>query len=251
MRFLAANRYRDLHLNGVAKAVGAKSSASEVVSMANSAEDPFEAVYQVGKWLPAAEINALSGMMASVNPDSLRPVTSAVAGLLANLNVDRAMNFALGQPTDETRAAAIGGVFDQLRDTASGEAQIRSLVASLPASLRSSDPVLFEIGESTWATDPAAALQTLESIADPMMRMTGLLHLSALSASASPETAIAAVYAAGLSDRGIYNHVSQILQNWSAVDPKAAADFLSTTQIIPPGDMQKFAPIVAQPPPKG
>jgi hypothetical protein len=252
MRFLAANRYRDLHLYGVAKAVAARTTPSEIVAIANAAEDPSEAVYQVGKWLSAADINVLAGMMGSVNSEAIGPATGAVASLLADLNVDRAIDFSLSLPTDAEKAGAISAVLHELRQSASGEAEVRALMTSLPPSVRSSDPVLFEIGESTWGSDPAAALQTLESIADPKTRNIALMHLSQIAASASPETAIAAVYAApGLSDQGIYNNVSRILQNWSAVDPNAAANFLSKTQIIPPGDMPKYALIVVTPPPKG
>jgi hypothetical protein len=70
--------------------------------------------------------------------------------------------------------------------------------------------------------------------------MTGLLYLSGETASSSPETAIAAIYESGISSQGIYNHVNPIIQNWSAVDPQAAANFLATTQIIPPGDLAKY-----------
>jgi len=84
------------------------------------------------------------------------------------------------------------------------------------------------------------------TISSPTLRGQALITLSQNAASASPETAIAAVYAApGISEQGIYNHVSQILQNWSAVDPQAAANFLATTQIIPSADVKKYGPIVS------
>jgi len=117
----------------------------------------------------------------------------------------------------------------------------------LPPPIQTADPVLFSYGNAIWGSDPVAALQTLESIASPRERTMALIALSQNAASASPETAIAAVYASGVSDQGIYNHVSRILQNWSAVDPQTAAAFLSTTQLIPSGDVAKFTPMVMAP----
>jgi hypothetical protein len=145
------------------------------------------------------------------------------------------------------RSYAMGDIFSALRSDPNGEAEIRSLYDALPPSEQASDPVRFGYGNAIWGSDPVAALQSLEGISSAKMRMLGLMALSQNAASSSPETAIAAVYASGVSEQGIYNHVSQILQNWSAVDPQAATNFLSTTQIIPASDVSKYTPIVASP----
>ncbi|HEY1794383.1 MAG TPA: hypothetical protein VGG34_15820 [Opitutaceae bacterium] len=246
MEFLAKNRFRELRNPAVARAVGEKATASELLEIANGAESPWDAVFGAGKWASPGVVNAMADLMPSVIPEAAGPTAGAVAGLLAGINLDRAMAFAISQQTDQVRAAAIGGIFDELRSGANGEAEIRSLYGSLPPALQNSDPVLFSYGNAIWGSDPVAALQALEGISSPKMRGMGLITLSQNAASASPETAIAAVYAApGMSDQAIYNHVSQILQNWNAVDPQAAAKFLSTTQIIPTADVAKFSPIVA------
>jgi hypothetical protein len=72
------------------------------------------------------------------------------------------MAFAVSLPDDQARAAAIGGVFSALRSGSAGEAEIRTLYTSLPPSIQSADPVLFEYGNAIWGSDPVAALQVLE-----------------------------------------------------------------------------------------
>jgi hypothetical protein len=248
MRILAANRYRDLWYPGLAYAVAKKATAAELLAMANGADSPYGAIVNVGHWVPAEVINEFANMMASVSPDAAIQTTLAVASVLAGLNVDRSVAFAMSQPTDALRASAIEGVFQQLRTTASGESEVKSLYASLPPALQSNDHVLFEYGNATWGSDPSGALQALENIADPRVRMTGLLVLSRNAASASPEIAVAAVYASGLSDQGIYNHVSSILQNWNALDPQGAANFLATTQVIPSASIARYRQLLAAPP---
>jgi hypothetical protein len=100
-------------------------------------------------------------------------------------------------------------------------------------------------GDSVWSTDPAEALRALQGIQDSKTKMFASIALANRSASSSPETAIAAIYQSGLTGVGIYNHVSPIIQNWYSVNPQAASNFLSTTQIIPPEDLPKYSPIVA------
>lgn len=248
MRFLAANRYRDLSYPGLAYAVAKNATAAELLTMANGADLPYGAVMSVGRWVSAEVINAFANMMASVNPDAAAQTTMAVGSLLAGLNVDRSVAFAMSQPTDALRASAIEGVFQQLRTTASGESEVKALYASLPPALQSNDHVLFEFGNATWGSDPAGALQALENIGDPRIRMTALVVLSHNAASASPEIAVAAIYASGLSDQGIYNHVSQIIRNWNALDPQGAANFLATTQVIPSASMARYRQLLASPP---
>ncbi len=252
MRYMAGNGFRDVWLPGVTRAIGAKATPSELLAIANGAENPGDALFQVGRWTKPAVINEFAGLMASVNPNAAGPTAGAVSGLLAGLNIDRAVAFAREQATDQMRSFAFSGVLSALGSTPNGEAEVRSLYATLPASIQGNDAVLFSYGNAIWGSDPAGALQALEGISSPKDRMVGLIRLSQTAASAAPETAIAAVYASGVSDQGIYNHVSRILQNWSAVDPQAAANFLSTTQIIPAGDLPRFTPIVTQPgAPKG
>jgi hypothetical protein len=248
MRFLAANRYRDLSYPGLAYAVARKATVAELLAMANGAETAYGALMSVGRYLPANVINAFANMMSSVNPDAAAQTTQAMGSLLAGLNVDRSVAFAMSQPTDALRASAIEGVFQQLRSTASGESEVKALYASLPPVLQSNDHVLFEYGNAVWGSDPSGALQALENIGDPRTRMSGLIVLSHNAASASPEIAVAAVYASGLTEQGIYNHVSQILQNWNALDPQGAANFLATTQVIPSASMARYRQLLATPP---
>lgn len=247
MRFLAKNRFEDLWLPGLAKAIGSSATASELLLIANNAKNADEAISQIGQWASPAVVNELAGSMASVNPEAAASTAGAVSALLAHLNLDRALAFARSQPTDEMRASAMGGVLDELRSGPNGDAAVRTLYASLPPSIQSADPVLFNYGNAIWGSDPVGALQALEGISSAQMRTTALLVLARETASSSPETAIAAVYASGLTAQGVYNHVSPILQSWSAVDPQAAANFLSTTQIIPSADIPKYAPVVAPP----
>ena len=120
MRFLAANRYRDLSYPGVAYAVAKKATPAELLAMANGAETAYGAIMSVGRWVPAEVINAFANMMGSVNADAAAETSMAVGSVLAGLNVDRAVAFAMGQAGDALRASAIEGVFQQLRTTASG-----------------------------------------------------------------------------------------------------------------------------------
>lgn len=245
MRFLSHDHYKDLWLPGLTKAVGANATPAELLDIANGSDHPYEAVFQVGRWDSPGAINELAGLMPSVSPSAAGPTAGAIANLLAGVNVDRAMAFAMAQATDQERSFAVASVMSEMASTPNGDAAIRAWYASLPAALQESDPVLAAYGDSIWATDPAAALQTLQGIQDPQQKMFACLALAKNTASASPETAIAAIYESGLPPVGIYNHVNQILQNWYAVNPQAAASFLSTTQIIPPADLPKYAPIVA------
>jgi hypothetical protein len=153
----------------------------------------------------------------------------------------------MAQTDENVRDYAIGGVLEELRTGPNGESTIRSLYATLPGSIQTSDPVRLSYGNAIWASDPVAALQMLEGITAPQTRMLGLLILAKNSASSSPETAIAAIYASGIPEQGVYNHVGAILQNWSAVDPQAASSFLATTQIIPPIDLPRYAQAIAPP----
>ncbi len=247
MRFLARTHYKDLWLPGVTKAIGEKASPSELLDIANGADHPAEAVYQVARWDSAGVVNELANLMPSVNAAAAGQTAASIGNLLAGINMDRAMAFAMGQGTDQLRGFAISGVMDELGSKPNGDAQVRSWYASLPSSIQNSDPVLAAYGDSIWASDPAAALLALQGIADPQTKMFACLALAKNSTSPSPETAIAAIYESGLSGVGIYNHVNQILQNWYAVNPQAASNFLSTTQIIPAVDMQKYAPILVPP----
>ena len=247
MGFLARNRFEDIWLPELAKAIGKAATASELLAIANSASNPGQAVYVIGKYASPDVVNGLAGLMPSVGTDAAAPTAEAISNLLADVNLDRAVAFALAQTDEQVRAHAIGGVFDELRSGPNGEAAIRSLYATLPPAIQTSDPVRFSYGNAIWGSDPVAALETLEGIASSQMRTNGLLVLSRNTASASPETAIAAVYASGISAQGIYNHVGPILKNWSAVDPQAEANFLSTTQIIPSADLPKYAPMVPTP----
>ena len=247
MRYLSQTLYRDLWLPGVTKAIGEKATSSELLEIANRSEKPGDAVYQVARWDSPSAINELANLMPSVNTIAAGPTAAAIGSLLAGINVDSAMAFAMGQATDQLRSSAIAGVMNELGSMPNGDAEIRAWYASLPTTIQNSDRVLASYGNAIWASDPAAALQTLQGIGDPQMKTKACLALANSSASSSPETAVAAVYESGLSEVGIYNHVNQILQNWYAVNPQAAANFLSTTQIIPPGDIPKYSPIIASP----
>lgn len=244
LHFLSQSHYRDLWLPGVTKAIGEKATPSELLDIANRAGQPSEAVYQVARWDNPSAINELANLMPSVSADSAAPTASAIGSLLAGINVDRAMAFAMDQASDQLRSSAIAGVMNELVSLPNGDAEIRAWYSSLPPAIQNSDRVLASYGNAIWASDPAAALQTLQEIGDPQAKTIACLVLARNSASSSPETAIAAVYESGLSDVGIYNHVNQILQNWYAVNPQAAANFLSTTQIIPPADISKYTPTV-------
>jgi hypothetical protein len=136
---------------------------------------------------------------------------------------------------------------EEMGSMPNGDAQVRNWYASLPPAIQNTDAVLSAYGDSTWTSDPGGALQALQGISDPKTKMFACLALAKNSTSSAPETAIAAIYESGLSGVGIYNHVNPILQNWYAVNPQAASNFLSTTQIIPPGDLPRYAPIVAAP----
>jgi hypothetical protein len=247
MQFLARNHFRDLWLPAVAKAIGETATPSELLGIANGADSPGEAVYQVARWDTPGAINELASLMPSVNVNAAGPTAGAIGSLLAGINVDRAMAFAMGQATDQMRSFAISGVMDELSLKPSGDAEVRTWYTSLPPSIQNSDQVAAAYSDAIWALDPDAALQTLAGISSPQTRMIAALVLANRSASTSPETAIAAIYQSGMPDIGIYNHVNQILQSWSAVDPQAAAAFLSTTQIIPSADLYKYAPIVVPP----
>ncbi len=246
-RFMVSNRFKDLWLAGVTKAIGEKATASELLAVANGTERPGDAVYQVARWDNPGAINGLANLMPSVNIDAAGPTAGAIGNLLAGINLDRAMDFAMGQATDQVRSFAVSGVMDGLSSLPNGEAEIRSWYASLPSSLQTANPVLAAYGIAIGGSDPTTALQDLEAITSPQSRMVALLVLVKNTASSSPETAIAAIYTSGLSPQGIYNHVNQVLQDWSAVDPQAASNFLTTTQVIPSGDITKYAPIVVQP----
>jgi len=153
MRFLAIDRFRDLRLPGVSRAVGEKADASELLDVAKGAESPGEALYGVGKWAGPAVVNGLANLTPSIHGDAAGPATSAIAGLLADLNLDRAVAFAKSQPTDSMRAAAIGGVFDELRSAANGERKFvlctrhcrrrfrRPIRSSSPTAMRSGDRI--------------------------------------------------------------------------------------------------------------
>jgi hypothetical protein len=247
MRFLARTHYKDLWLPGVAKAIGANASPAELLDIANGADHPGEAIYQVARWDNAGAVNGLADLMPSVSATAGGQTARAVGNLLAGINVDRAMAFAMGQATDQLRSFAISGVMDELGSKPNGDAEVRSWYSSLPSSIQNSDPVLSAYGDSIWSSDPAAALQALQGIGDPQTKMFACLALANRSTSSSPETAIAAIYESGLTGVGIYNHVNPILQNWSAVNPQAASNFLSTTQIIPAADLPKYAPLIAPP----
>ncbi len=248
LHYLALNHFSDIFLPGLAEAIGRTANAAELLAVANSAENPGGAISMIGKWAGPETINGLADLMPSVSADAAPQTAAAVAGLLAGINLDRGLAFAMAQTDPRSRADAIGGVFDELRGGPNGETAIRALYTKMPPDIQSSDPVRFSYGNVIWGSDPVAALQTLEGIASPQARTMGLLVLARNTASSSPETAIAAIYASGLTPQGIYNHVGPILQNWSAVDPQAAASFLSTTQIIPSGDVSRYAPIVATAP---
>lgn len=247
MQFMARNHFADMWLPGVAKAIGETATASELLFISNSTSSPGEAIEEIGEFASPSVINEFAGLMPSIAAASLPQVAEAVAGLLSHINLDRGIAFAMAQSDANVRDYAIGGVLEELRTGPNGESTIRSLYATLPGSIQTSDPVRLSYGNAIWASDPVAALQMLEGIAAPQTRMLGLLILAKNSASSSPETAIAAVYASGISQQGIYNHVGPILQNWSAVDPQSAAGFLSTTQIIPPADVSKYSQMIASP----
>jgi hypothetical protein len=100
MGFLARNHYKDLWLPGVTKAIGEKASASELLDIANGADQPGESVYQVARWDNAAAVNELAELMPSVNAAAGGQTARAVGNLLAAINIDRAMAFAMNQATD-------------------------------------------------------------------------------------------------------------------------------------------------------
>ena len=245
MRFMSQNHYKDLWLPGITKAIGERATASELLDIANVSDDPFNAVFQVGRWDSPGQINEFASLMPSVNATAAGPTAGAIGSLLANINIDSAKAFAMGQATDQLRISAISGVMNELSSQLNGEAEIGPWYKSLQPSIQTSDKVLAAYGISLWASDPATALQTLQGISDPHTKMIACLVVAKNSSSSSPETAIAAIYQSGLSGDGLYNHVNQILQDWYAVNPQAAASFLSTTQIIPPSDLQKYAPITS------
>lgn len=247
LRYLARNRFKDLWMPGVTKAIGATATPAEILDIANGAESPGEAVYQVARWADPSVINGLADLMASVGAEAAGPTAYAIGNLLSGINLDRAVAFAMSQATDAVRAYAIGGVLEQLSESPNGDAEVRAIYAALPPALQGSDQVAASYGDAIWESDPAAALQALEAISSPKTKMFSLLSLANRAASTSPETAIAALYASGLPEQGVINHVTPILQKWSAVDPQAAASFLSTTQIIPSGDLPKYGPAVTAP----
>jgi hypothetical protein len=247
LRYIARNRFGDLWMPGVTKAIGETATASEILDIANGAENPGDAVYQVARWAGPSVINGLANLMASVNAEAAGPTAYALGNLLSGINLDRAVAFAMSQATDPVRAYAIAGVLEQLSASPNGDAEVRAIFATLPPALQGADQVAAAYGDAIWESDPAAALQALEAISSPTTRMFSLMALANRSASTSPETAIAALYASGLPEQGVVNHVIPILQKWSAVDPQAAANFLATTQIIPGGDLPKYAPAVTAP----
>jgi len=245
LQFLAKNRFKDIWLPGLAKAIGTGATAAELLFIANSSDNSADTISEAGKWAGLEAVNGLAGLMASVSTDAAPRTALAVAGLLTAVNVDRGFAFAMSQTDENVRSYAISGVFTELRSGPNGDTAVRSLYSTLPPATQNSDAVRFGYGTTTWGSDPVAALQTLEGISAPQMRMAGLLYLSGEAASSSPETAIAAIYASGISSQGIFNHVNPIIQKWSAVDPQAASSFLATTQIIPGGDLAKYAPALA------
>ena len=247
LRYLARNRYRDLWMPGVTKAVGATATPQEILGIANGAESPDDSVYQVARWASPSVLNGLANLMPYVIAEAAGPTAYAVGSLLSGINLDRAVAFAMGQATDPVRAYAIAGVLEQLSGSPNGDAEVRAIYATLPPAIQGSDQVAASYGDAIWASDPAAALQALEGISSPKTKMFSLVALANRAASTSPETAITALYASGLPEQGIINHVTPILEKWSAVDPQAAANFLSTTQVIPSGDLTKYAPAVTAP----
>jgi hypothetical protein len=248
MRFLSQTHYKDLWLPGITKAIGERATASELLDIANVADDPFNAIYQIGRWEESpGQISAFASLMPSVNATAAGPTAGAIGSLLATINIDSAKAFAMGQTTDQLRISAIAGVMNELSSQLNGEAEIGPWYKSLPPSIQTSDQVLAAYGISLWSSDPATALQTIQDISDPHTKMIACLVVAKNSESSSPATAIAAIYQSGLSGDGIYNHVNPILQNWYALNPQAAANFLATTQIIPPADLPRYAPIAVPP----
>jgi hypothetical protein len=113
--------------------------------------------------------------MPSVNANAAGPTAAALGSLLAGINVDRAMTFAMGQATDQLRSSAIAGVMNELVKLPNGDAEVRAWYASLPANIQNADQVLSAYGNTIWASDPAAALQTLQGITDPHTKMIACL----------------------------------------------------------------------------
>jgi hypothetical protein len=185
--------------------------------------------------------------MPSVNATAAEPTARAIGGLLATINIDGAKAFAMGQATDQLRISAIAGVMDELSSQLNGESEIGPWYKSLPPSIQTSDQVLAAYAISLWSSDPATALQTLQNISDPHAKMIACLVVAKNSESSSPATAIAAIYQSGLYGDGLYNHVNPIIQNWYALNPQAATNFLATTQIIPSVDLPKYTPIAVPP----
>jgi hypothetical protein len=248
LRYLASRRYRDLLLPGVARAVARIATAADLLEIVNTAEEPMDCLYALERDLRPAAVNGLAQQMAAVDPSVAVPVAEQVAWMLADINLDRGLAFALAQP-EATRGSAVGGLLEALRNKADGAAQGQAIFNSLPADLQASNNVRFALGTLVWGADPAGALQTLEAITDPLMRRNGLLFLSGQASSTAPETAIAAVYASGLPSQGVANHVGFILQNWNAVDPAAVAAFLANTQVIPGSDVARYQQQLAVPTP--
>lgn len=252
MRYLIRTSFRDIdRMPGLSRAIGEKATVEDLLAIANGSKYPGQDVGVVGQFASPAVINEFAGMVGSLNPEIAGPVTLAVGEMLAGINLDRAISFALGQTTDALRASAMAGVFDVLSQAPNGEAQVRLLYGTLPPGVQASDQVAAAYGNAIWPTDPAAALQALGAIENPQTKMLACLALARNTSSSSPETAIAAIYESGMPSVGIYNHVNTILQNWYSVDPQAAGTFLSTTQVIPPSDKSSYDSIVSPPPTGG
>jgi hypothetical protein len=241
MRYLEANRFRDARLPGLADAIGKTTSARELLDIANNAESPSMVLEDIGKWASPDVIRAFAALMPSVSVSAANETADAIGNLLAKLDVESARAFAMNLPTAEQQSYALVGLFEQLRDTSMGGTEILSVFNSLPPSVQAIGRVQFYNVLQLGATDPAAALQALNSMpADYFKTLTSLVLANNVK-NISPETAIAALYQSGLSGNGVWNKVGPILQNWYASDPQGALNFLQNTQIIPPSDKGNYS----------
>jgi hypothetical protein len=248
MRFLAASGFRDLGLPGVAEALGRSVTMDELLAIANGSEHPDSDLLSVGKWASPQAISGFASLMPSVGITAANDTARAVGQLLAGLSLDRAIAFSLGLPTDAERAAGVSGVFSELESAPNGEGRLLALYNSLPPSVQSADPALLRFYiDATSDSDPVAALQALNGITSRPQRIIAALVLAKNVSSSSPETAIAALYASGLPAGNISNRVNAILQNWAAVDPQGAANFISTTQVIPVADKANYNGVLPAP----
>lgn len=241
MRYLEENRFREASLPGLADAIGSTTSARELLEIANNAESPGMVLEAIGRWASPEVIRAFAALMPSVGAGAANQTAGAIGNLLAKLDVESARTFALGLPTAEQQSYALMGLFDQLRDTSMGGTEILNVFNSLPPSLQAIGRVRFYNVLQLGATDPAAALQALNSMPADYFRTLTSLALANNVKNISPETAIAALYQSGLSGNGVWNKVGPILQNWYANDPQGALNFLQNTQIIPPADKGNYS----------